>query len=141
MTESPNTGPVIVSLHVEGFGESENETHEIPRAEWDAMTPVERVKAAEEAAGVFAGNCVGWGWHIDDPQDYAATEDVAPTPTERPVAQIARDAIRALEAFGVTPERRYVIGGLLVLWARYDEMSVYDIEVVLDHFRDGGEPR
>lgn len=66
------TGPVIVSLHVEAFGEGRDDTFEIPRDKWDAMTPAERAQLLETEATDFAANYVGWGWHIDDPDDYAA---------------------------------------------------------------------
>lgn len=65
-------GPVIVRLNVEGFGQSESETLEVSRAEWDAMTPRERYTFVSEAASDHAANYVGWGWHIEDPDDYAA---------------------------------------------------------------------
>jgi predicted NAD/FAD-binding protein len=68
----PNAKPVVVSLNVEGFAQAESETYEIPRDEWNTMTSAERLRAVEDAASDFAGNYVGWGWHIEDPDDYAA---------------------------------------------------------------------
>jgi hypothetical protein len=54
-------------------------------------------------------------------------------------SEIARDAIRALEAFGVTPKRRHLIGKLLTMWPRYGDMSVDDITAVLNHYKDGAK--
>lgn len=68
------TEPVRISLNVEFPGGSESMDYEIDRDEWDAMTPAERTKGIEEAASDHAYNYVGWGWHIEDPDDYADTE-------------------------------------------------------------------
>lgn len=68
--------PVVVSLHVEGFGEGRDETVEIERDKWDAMTPTERSELLDRYLEEFAANYVTSGWHIDDPADYtAATEE------------------------------------------------------------------
>lgn len=72
-TPNVERAPVVISLNVEGFGGSESDTHEVARAEWDAMTPAERNKLADGVASDFAFNYVGWGWHIADPDDYAST--------------------------------------------------------------------
>lgn len=67
--------PVVVSLHVEAFGQSRDDTAEIERDEWDAMTPAERSELIDGYAEGLAANHVGWGWHINDPTDYAAATD------------------------------------------------------------------
>lgn len=64
--------PVIVNLHVEGFGESADTNLEVTRAEWDRMSPIERSDLLDEEAEAFAANHVGWGWHIADEDDAAA---------------------------------------------------------------------
>ncbi len=87
MAERP---PVVVSMNVEGFSGSESETHEIPGAEWDAMTPAARLKAVEELASDHAGNYVGWGWNIADPDDYASVGDaIAEASATRRVVEAA----------------------------------------------------
>lgn len=53
---------------------------------------------------------------------------------------IAIAAIEALEAFGVTPETRHLVGALLPLWSRWPEMRCEDIEQVQDYFRSWGDP-
>jgi hypothetical protein len=65
---------VVISLHVEGFGGSAHDTEAVDRDEWDAMTPAERSRLAEDMAEAHAINHVGWGWHIEDPADLASTE-------------------------------------------------------------------
>lgn len=65
--------PVVIDLHVEGFASSADDNYEVPRDQWDAMTPDERTKFAEGCAADHAANYVGWGWHIADPDDYAST--------------------------------------------------------------------
>jgi hypothetical protein len=64
--------PVVISLHVEGFGGSADDEVEIPRAEWDSMTLAERTTVLEDLADEHAANHVAWGWHIYDPDDYAS---------------------------------------------------------------------
>jgi hypothetical protein len=54
---------------------SEVGTFDIPRDEWDAMTPAERVKRCEQTADEILENTVTWGWHIHDGADWAATEE------------------------------------------------------------------
>jgi hypothetical protein len=70
----PKRPPVVISMSVEGFSGSAQDTYEVPRDEWDAMTPAERVTFAEGCASDHAANYIGWGWHIADPDDYASTE-------------------------------------------------------------------
>lgn len=69
------TYPVRVSMNVEGFGSSETEELEIDRAEWEAMTIAQRNEYIDQAAEDFATNYVNWGWHIEDADDLADTED------------------------------------------------------------------
>lgn len=64
--------PVVVNLNVQGFGQSESETLEVDRDEWDALTPAERLVLVDSAAADFAANYVGWGWYIADPGDMNA---------------------------------------------------------------------
>jgi len=80
MTTNGQRPPVVIKMHVEGFGDSRDETLVIDRSEWDSMTPDRRVKVAEDCANEFAANYVSWGWHIDDPLDYASTEETPHTP-------------------------------------------------------------
>lgn len=65
--------PVVVSLNVEGFSGRSTEEIEIDRAEWDALTPEGRSELLQELADEHAANHVGWGWHIDNPDDLKAT--------------------------------------------------------------------
>lgn len=67
--------PVIIELHVEGFGEQSDDTAEIDRDEWDAMTPAERSRKLDRYADEHMSNAVSYGWHIKDPTDYAAATD------------------------------------------------------------------
>lgn len=64
--------PVMIEMHVEAFADSRDETLEVDRDEWDAMTPAQREALAQQAVDEFAANYVSWGWHIFDPDDYAA---------------------------------------------------------------------
>jgi hypothetical protein len=64
--------PVVIDLHVEGFGDGRDETFKVNRDEWDAMTPEKRAEMVGEAADEFAANYVAWGWNIADPDDRAA---------------------------------------------------------------------
>lgn len=66
--------PVIVSLNVEGFGDNAEDKQEIDRDQWDRMSPKERQELLDDLAEVHAMNHVGWGWHIYNPADLAATE-------------------------------------------------------------------
>lgn len=97
-----SNGPVVVSLHVEGFGGQEDETYEIDRAEWDAMTPAEREADIARAAEDFATNIVNWGWHIEDPEDYAAATEGSADAGE-PADVFLRSGIASAVAFA---ERR-----------------------------------
>lgn len=76
MTTTPP--PVVATLNVEGFGHHDTATVEITRDEWDTLTPAQRVALLDEMAGEHAAFSVGWGWHIDDPTDLAATEGARP---------------------------------------------------------------
>lgn len=68
--------PVQVEYNVSwpGVNSGEIDTFELDRAEWDAMTPAERVQQIEERVETRANDLVNWGWHIYDKDDYAATE-------------------------------------------------------------------
>jgi hypothetical protein len=68
--------PVVVNLKVEYSGGHEQEVIEIPRDEWDAMTPAQRLADVEERAANHAYNYVGWGWHIDNTGDYDSVANV-----------------------------------------------------------------
>jgi hypothetical protein len=69
--------PVIVEVNLSwpGVGGHEDNVYEIPRGEWDEMTPAERVAYCEELAVEDANNRFSWGWNIADPDDYEATEE------------------------------------------------------------------
>lgn len=67
-------GPVRASLNVQWEGGHRIEEIEIDRAEWDAMSPDERAKMLDQESTSHAADYVGWGWHIADPDDLAATE-------------------------------------------------------------------
>jgi hypothetical protein len=67
------TEPVRVTINIEIHPTTEH--HEIDRAEWDAMTPAERRDVIEGVAEAVMQNAGGYGWHIDDPDDAASTED------------------------------------------------------------------
>lgn len=77
MTDSNPRPPVVVEYNLSwpGVGGSESDTVEIPRDEWDAMTPAARTAYCEQIAEDAAANRFSWGWHIEDPDDYAATEE------------------------------------------------------------------
>lgn len=66
--------PVTVSVRVEGWNSSAEDTVAIPRAEWEAMTVHQRREECDTIASVHAANYVSWGWHIEDPDDLAATQ-------------------------------------------------------------------
>ena len=78
MTDTKKRPPVVLDLHVEAFGGSADETFEIDRDEWDAMTPDERRETAQQAADDMAANYVAWGWNIADADDYAETDPAVP---------------------------------------------------------------
>ncbi|ATO14659.1 hypothetical protein CO540_13160 [Micromonospora sp. WMMA2032] len=73
-TEQP---PVRIRLYVSTnwVGADDEEYIEIPRDEWDDMTPAERRAYLDEEANTFMANCVEYGWIIPDDNDRAATED------------------------------------------------------------------
>jgi hypothetical protein len=75
MADNDPRPPVIVeySLSWPGVDGSESDTVEIPRDEWDAMTPAQRVAECEQIANEAAYNRFSWGWNIEDADDYAAT--------------------------------------------------------------------
>jgi hypothetical protein len=76
MNDNPEN-PVIVTYHIEwaGQGASDRGTFEIPRVEWDQMTPAQRRDRVELVVAETVASEVGSGWHIYD-QDYmAATEE------------------------------------------------------------------
>lgn len=77
MTDSNPRPPVVVeySISWSGVGASEIGTFEIDRDEWDAMSPAERLEEARIGAQGIVENTVTWGWHIEDPDDYASTEE------------------------------------------------------------------
>jgi hypothetical protein len=84
---SENRPPVVIDMHVEAFGDSRDETTEIDRDEWDAMTPAERAAMVQECADEFAASYVAWGWNIADEADAAAADDQA-TPDSPSVALV-----------------------------------------------------
>lgn len=66
--------PVVVdvSMSWSNQGASMEQAIEIDRAEWESMTPEERVEHCQEAANGWAENEVQWGWHIHDETDRTA---------------------------------------------------------------------
>lgn len=75
---SRNDEPVKVTLNFEvGYIHNSATTEEvdIDRAEWEAMTPAERTKLLDDMADEYMANVCSYGWHIDDSDDYAATEE------------------------------------------------------------------
>lgn len=70
--------PVTVTLTCEAHPSTE--TVEIDRADWDAMTPAERADLLDVMAAEHVASAGGYGWHISNPDDAAATEDATPPP-------------------------------------------------------------
>lgn len=79
MADSDSRPPVVIeySIYWPSADASEVGTFQIDRDEWDAMTPAQRLARAENGAQDIVENTVTWGWHIPDPDDYAATEEPA----------------------------------------------------------------
>lgn len=73
-----NDKPVIVTLSCEAAPSTE--TEEIDRAEWDALTPGQRLALLETLADTHVANAGGYGWGIDDPADEAMVGDRAADP-------------------------------------------------------------
>lgn len=67
------TDAVQVDLTVEGFGGEDHTTVEIPRQEWDQMSPHQRFDRCEELANEHLRSRVSWAWNIADPEDYKST--------------------------------------------------------------------
>lgn len=69
--------PVVVEYSIEWpeQGAFDDGTFEIPRDEWDAMTPTERAQRCQVGAEEFVQNAIGWGWNIPNPDDFAAAEE------------------------------------------------------------------
>jgi len=78
MTDASEDGrpPVVVQVHLNwpGAGGHSEDSYEIPRDQWDRMTPAERGAYCDGLAEEEADNKFSWGWDIADPADYAATE-------------------------------------------------------------------
>lgn len=74
MTE--NKDPVRVQLYVHTglVGAEHHDEIEIPRDEWNEMTPAERRKQLDDEAQTLLWNHIDYGWSIDDADDNAATE-------------------------------------------------------------------
>lgn len=72
------TDPVVITLSCEA--NPAVETYEVDRAEWDAMTPGQRLALVEAALDEHVANAGGYGWSIADPDDEAAVGDQAPDP-------------------------------------------------------------
>lgn len=66
--------PVVLSLNVEGFGQSESTTREVDREYWEKLTPGARRQLADDLAEAHATNHVDWGWRIYDADDLASAE-------------------------------------------------------------------
>jgi hypothetical protein len=65
-------GPVVVVLNCEA--RESQETITVDRDKWDAMTPAQRRARLDADLDAHVADAGGYGWHIDDPDDYAATE-------------------------------------------------------------------
>lgn len=75
MTDNPGP-PIVVEYKLswpeEGTGRIG--TFTIARAEWNRMTPAQRTARIEQELDDIAAGEMGWGWHIPDEDDWAATE-------------------------------------------------------------------
>lgn len=85
-------GPVVVTLSCEA--NPKQETVEIDRAEWDAMTPAERARMLSDMAVDHINNSGGGGWWIDDPEDSAAADAVGEVEPD-PLRELAEWILRA----------------------------------------------
>jgi len=56
--------PVRIEVSVEHRGGRDADVVECPRADWEAMTPDERVDWCEEAAVAHQTNVAPAGWHV-----------------------------------------------------------------------------
>ena len=74
---SQNSEPVRIHLYVDtGLANASHEDDiEIPRNEWNAMTPAERRDLLDDNAEILMSNHIEYGWQIEDEDDHAATED------------------------------------------------------------------
>lgn len=68
-----NDKPVIVTLSCEAHPSTD--THKIDRAEWEAVTPGQRLALLETLAETHVANAGGYGWGIEDPADEAMVGD------------------------------------------------------------------
>lgn len=84
MPISDKRPPVVIEMHFEAFGDSRDGTTEIDRDEWDAKTPAEREKLAQQIADEFAAEHAAWGWNIADLNDYAAAVGEQASGVNRP---------------------------------------------------------
>lgn len=100
-----NKGPVIVTLNCEA--RPSTDTQEIDRAEWDAMTPAERLALIEDMSTTHMTNAGGYGWAIEDPDDEAMVGGSAPNPlrelaewlaAQRPVVGVRPSVIAGPDA-------------------------------------------
>lgn len=69
--------PVEVTLSAEStyIGQTWTDTATIERSEWNTLTAQERRDLLDSMAETHAALYVGYGWHIEDPDDYADTEE------------------------------------------------------------------
>ncbi|MEU1240079.1 hypothetical protein ABZ388_06940 [Micromonospora parva] len=92
---SQRTDPVVITLNCEA--QPSIDTAEIDRAEWDAMTPQQRAVEVQTLASEHMNNSGGYGWHINDPDDYAAVGE----PPAPPAPIDADEVMRMVEEYGV----------------------------------------
>jgi hypothetical protein len=60
------SNPVVITVSVETPTESYTANFEVPREEWDAMTPDERVKYAEDTASTEFYNSCNYGYSVQE---------------------------------------------------------------------------
>ncbi len=69
--------PVVVTLNAESTYCQQfwTNTETIDRNEWDTLTAQERRNLLDSMAEEYAATYVSYGWHIEDDDDYADTEE------------------------------------------------------------------
>jgi hypothetical protein len=85
MMMAENRGPVVVTLSCEA--NPSQESVEIDRDEWEAMTPAQRLRECDEMLTDHVTNAGGSGWWIDDPDDAWMVGE--PTAVRDPLRELA----------------------------------------------------
>jgi hypothetical protein len=60
------SGPVIITVSVEMPTDAYTAGFEVPREEWDKMTPAERIKYAEDTASTEFFNSCNYGYTVKE---------------------------------------------------------------------------